>query len=166
MGAGFAVALPCALYRCREAKAPSTGPPPRSAPSKPSSPVLRQANFRGFGGLRTAMRWIFRDKDDKVWILQTSVEKKRLGEALTCSNHSLLLFFFFIFVCSIFLHFFLPDSSVPMSGGSAWAQRDIGPTLRRFFGAFYNGHLKGDTLELSKLNSKHLFYLCFILFSL
>lgn len=23
--------------------------------------------------------------------------------------------------------------------GSAWAQRDIGPTLRRFFGAFYNG---------------------------
>ena len=29
--------------------------------------------------------------------------------------------------------------------GSAWAQRDIGPTLRRFFGAFYNGHLKEYT---------------------
>jgi hypothetical protein len=41
--------------------------------------------------------------------------------------------------------------------GSAWAQRDIGPTLRRFFGAFYNGHLKEDTI----LNLfKHLFYLC------
>ena len=23
--------------------------------------------------------------------------------------------------------------------GSSWAQRDIGPTLRRFFGAYYNG---------------------------
>ena len=25
------------------------------------------------------------------------------------------------------------------SAGSSWARRDIGPTLRRFFGAFYNG---------------------------
>ena len=31
--------------------------------------------------------------------------------------------------------------------GSAWAQRDIGPTLRRFFGAFYNGHLKEDIFK-------------------
>lgn len=29
---------------------------------------------------------------------------------------------------------------VPSSApGSTWARRDIGPTLRRFFGAFYNG---------------------------
>lgn len=32
------------------------------------------------------------------------------------------------------------QSAVPsVAPGSAWGQRDIGPTLRRFFGAFYNG---------------------------